>query len=89
MSIDLAKKHYTLIVHCSRNGVSRDSGVHDECDAATPEEAIATLRRSARELLQYYDQIGCRVLDDQNQTISGWTLYPDSDRSNRDYRSPY
>ncbi len=52
---------YYLSVYCRRDGVSRDGGPHDRCEADSDQKAIQRLTQSARGLLRYYDTVGCHI----------------------------
>ena len=64
---------YKLYVYCRRNGVSRDAGLHDECEAESDAEAQRKLYTSAFNLRRHYDTIACTIKQD-GRTVGEFTI---------------
>jgi len=77
---------YHLFVYCRRDGVSCDSGLHARCEVSTDQEAITILRKEGQWLLNFYDYVGCSIIqpthgDDlkyqgEGRKVSNFTLHP-------------
>lgn len=52
---------YILYVYCRRDGVSRDAGRHDSCQADDDKTAIRKLVASALGLKRHYDEVSCTI----------------------------
>ncbi len=53
---------YDLYVHCSRGGMSRDSGLHASEDFDNDSTAISEMRSIVtRDLMHHYDNVECTI----------------------------
>ena len=76
---------YLLFVYCRKNGISRDSGLHAQCEANNDDEAIAKLRKDGEWLLCHYDEIHCTIVQkvegegdysDKNRKVTKFSIFP-------------
>jgi len=54
---------YQLFVYCSKLGISRDDGLHAECEADSDAAAITELTKRAKDLLFSFDLISCTIIE--------------------------